>query len=331
VHDRPIRVGVIGTGFGARVVAPAFAVLGGVSIDEVVSARDQAGVKSLCSRPEVDLMCVHSPPFLHAEHVRIALDREPPPAILCDKPLATCAEESEEMLAGVERAGVLHFTNFEFRELDARRYLQAILSAGHIGEPVHMVWTHFSSGTSRPVRPFGWLFERNKGGGWVGAWASHAVDTVRWLTGEVCDATSIVGTLIGERPNRHGDLVAVDAEDSLLATLVTERDCVAVLTSSFASPAGMTPRIVLIGTNGVAECVDDRTVDVQLADGSALHWDAPGGERHMRAMSAWAAIICDCIRSGEQRTPTFADGLACDRVLEKLRAGPRIRWPSSGS
>ena len=55
------------------VVAPVFAETPGCEVAAVVSARDAAGVRALCRRRDVDLVSIHSPPFLHAPHVREAL------------------------------------------------------------------------------------------------------------------------------------------------------------------------------------------------------------------------------------------------------------------
>ena len=68
-----MKVVVIGTGFGARVVAPAFAGTDGCEVVDVVSPRDDAAIKVATARPDVDLVSVHSPPFMHAQHVRAAL------------------------------------------------------------------------------------------------------------------------------------------------------------------------------------------------------------------------------------------------------------------
>ena len=66
-----VRVGVIGTGFGASSVAPAFEATDDCAVVEVVTPRDDAAVAALCARADVDLISVHSPPFLHLEHVRL--------------------------------------------------------------------------------------------------------------------------------------------------------------------------------------------------------------------------------------------------------------------
>ena len=46
-----MRVGVIGTGFGGRVVAPVFAATDGCTVVDVVSARNEEAVLELRARP----------------------------------------------------------------------------------------------------------------------------------------------------------------------------------------------------------------------------------------------------------------------------------------
>jgi predicted dehydrogenase len=98
----PVRVGVIGTGFGARVVAPVFAATEGCDVVDVVSARDAKAVAELCRR-DLDLVSVHSPPFLHAEHVRAAIDAGH--HVLCDKPFGVRRRAAEMLdLAGAAKS-----------------------------------------------------------------------------------------------------------------------------------------------------------------------------------------------------------------------------------
>jgi predicted dehydrogenase len=180
-----MRVAIVGAGFGARVVAAVFRDEG-VEVD-VVSARDHAAVRAAIAAP-VDLVSVHSPPFLHAEHVGWALEQGRD--VLCDKPFGRSADEARAMLADAERAGVLHLLNFEFRQEPTRVALRQVVADGRIGDPVHLHWAAFNSGSRRPLRQYGWLFDRDLGGGWIGAFGSHVIDTIRWLLGEVTDATA---------------------------------------------------------------------------------------------------------------------------------------------
>jgi predicted dehydrogenase len=317
-----IRVGVIGTGFGARVVAPAFDDLDACEVAEVVSARDDAGVGALCERNDLDLVCVHSPPFLHAAHVRRAIAGGH--AVLCDKPFGRNAAESETLLAAAEAADCLHLCNFEFRYEPTREIVRSLVADGVIGTPEHVSWTHHSSGSRVPLRRYGWLFDRSLGGGWVGAWGSHAVDFLRWALGEVTEATAICRTTIRERPDADGQMHTCDAEDGFSASLVAGGATV-TMDGGFAATATLAPRLVVFGAEGAIECIADTRVLVRKVDGTTTTHAGTEGEhdRHLAPMRRWAEVVRDAVAAGTapDGVPTFADGLACARVLDRLRGG----------
>jgi predicted dehydrogenase len=316
-----IRVGVIGTGFGARVVAPVFAATDGCEVVDVVSARDATAVQELCRR-DLDLVSVQSPPFLHAEHVRAAVDAGH--HVLCDKPFGVNAAEAQDMLEQAEASEVVHAVNFEFRHHPVRRRVYDLVHDGAIGHVTHVQWTYTGAVFRRPLREYGWLFDRARGGGWVGAWGSHAVDGLRWLLGDVRDATARCRITIPERPDSEGTPRAVDAEDAFTAWLDFESGSTAVLDSSSSAPASVAHRIVVTGSDGVLEIVADATVVWRRADGSReelgdeLLGSRKGDDPHLVPMRRWAELVRDAARDGEPLVPSFADGLACRRVLDGL-------------
>ncbi|MBL7494252.1 Gfo/Idh/MocA family oxidoreductase, partial [Frankia sp. AgB1.9] len=85
-----MKVVVIGTGFGTRVMAGAYEEAG-FSV-EAVSPRD---ADALSRVKAVDLVSVHAPPFLHRDYVLAALDSGA--AVLCDKPFGRNADEARVM------------------------------------------------------------------------------------------------------------------------------------------------------------------------------------------------------------------------------------------
>jgi len=209
-----MRVAVIGTGFGRRVVAPTYRATEGCEVVEVVTARDDDAVRVAISRSDVDLVSVHSPPYLHAAHVRAALASGK--AVLCDKPFALDAREAAALEAEAAQAGVVALCNFEFRYAPARVRLREIVRDGVLGRVEHVQWIHVSSGSRVPMRPWGWLFDRSLGGGWIGAWASHAVDQLRHgLSTEITHARATLRTDVPMRPDEEGALHRCTAEDGL--------------------------------------------------------------------------------------------------------------------
>jgi predicted dehydrogenase len=319
-----MRVGVVGTGFGARVVATAFAATGS-EVTEVVTARQPDGVAALC-RSDVDLVSVHSPPFLHAEHVATAIAAGK--AVLCDKPFGTSLEEALAMADAAEAADVVNLVNFEFRHQPARRTLRQLVLSGAVGRPEHLAYTAYTSGSRVPLRPWGWLFDRGRGGGWIGAFGSHAIDLVRWLLGEVTAAGATGRVTVTERPDEGGTLRPCDAEDAFTGWMELESGATAVVDSSFVSGAGLPPRIVVTGSEGALEDVGDARVVLHRSDGTREQFDfAPGpGDPHAVAMEAWAATIAEAVLTGVQVAPSFADGVACMRVMEQWRARSPRAW-----
>jgi predicted dehydrogenase len=146
-----VRVGIIDTSLGARVVAPAFDATEGCTVVDVASPRDERGTAELCRQGGIDLISVHSPPFLHGAHVRAAIDAGR--AVLCDKPFGLHAEEYAGLLAAAEAAGTVHLVNFEFRCDPMRRRLRDLVRGGVLGELEEVSWTYRSAGTRVPLRP----------------------------------------------------------------------------------------------------------------------------------------------------------------------------------
>jgi predicted dehydrogenase len=322
-----VRIAVVGTGFGRRVVAPVYAQTEGCEVVDVVSARDEGAVREVAGRADVDLVSVHSPPFLHAPHVLAALQGGK--AVVCDKPFALDADEAASLETAAGDAGVIAFCNFEFRYAPARELLRDMVNDGTVGSVEHVQSIHYSSGSRVPLRPWGWLFDRALGGGWIGAWASHAVDGLRFLFGaEVSYADAVLHIDVRQRRDADGELHACTAEDGLSAALVLDSGASVSIDSGFAARATTPARFTVFGDNAVIECVADERLVIRRADGRREKVDVAAegsaGDRHLEPMRRFAEVVRDAVHSGEVPThaPTFSDGRACDEVLDRLRAAP---------
>jgi predicted dehydrogenase len=314
-----VRVGIVGSGFGAKVLAPTFSDAG-LQVVDVVSARDDAAVAALCRRTDLDLVSVQSPPFLHTKHVAWAC--EAGHAVLCDKPFGRSADEAAAMVAMAREADVVNLVNFEFRHEPARVRVKQLIDEGAIGAPEHLEWSVHTSGSRVPLRPFGWLFDRSLGGGWLGAWGAHGVDTVRWLLGEVTDATARCRTTITERPDADGVLRACDAEDGFTAWLTVAGGATVTIDTSFTAAASLPTRMVVFGSEATVDITNDRRIVLRRRDGSKEEVELPRqtGDQHAGALGAWARVVADAVASGRQITPSFEDGLVCRRILDAMQS-----------
>jgi predicted dehydrogenase len=317
-----MRVGVIGTGFGARVVAPAFAATPGVSVVEVVSPRDADAVKRVCTRADVDLVSIHSPPFMH--RAQVALAAYAGKAVLCDKPLGIDEKDAAASLDTARRAGIRHFVNVEFRCDPIREKLREQVQAGAIGRVEHISWTSQSAGSRVPLRRYGWLFDAARNGGWIQGWAPHAVDFLLWGIGSPVRSVSGERRLtLRERPDAEGRMHACTAEDGLMALLTLDNGASVALDSSFAAAVPVAPRLVVLGSEGALLNEGSRLSLLRGKQRQELLQLEGAADNHVVPMGRFCARLRDALRGEAPRDlPTFEDGVAIERVLDQLRALP---------
>jgi hypothetical protein len=73
----------------------------------------------------------------------------------------------------------------------------------------------------------------------------------------------------------------------------------------------------------VAELTADHRIILQTSAGEReeVALEHEGGNPLMVSMRRWAVVIRDAVRQGaaEPGSPTFADGLACAQIMDRLR------------
>lgn len=319
-----MRVGVIGTGFGRRVVAAAFSGVGGCEVVDVVSPRQPAAVAELCRRRDVDLVSVHSPPALHLQHVRLAV--EAGHHVLCDKPFGLCAEEAAAMRDMAAAAGVVHLANFENRWDAARRSVHDAVTEGAVGAPEHLAYSWLVPYWRVPARPHGWLFDAAAGGGWLRAMGSHLIDFVAWTLGEVTAVSGHVRTVVAQRLDPSGGLRPCTADDGFTLALRTATDAGAVIDTTAAASVARPASLVVLGADGaVTETAAGVVLHRSDGDRRLLGPSAPG-DPLLAAMAAYAPVVRDAVhdRQAPAGAPTLDDAVACSLVMDRVAANRRL-------
>lgn len=328
-----VRVGVIGRGFGARVVAPVYRETDGCEVVDVVTPRDDRAVTQLCARRDVDLISVHSPPFMHLDHVRRAIEHGH--AVLCDKPFGRNLSDAQAMFDLSADAGIVSLVNFEFRRHPARRELRALLRDGIVGKIEYLQWSALHGVWKDPSRLYGWSFDRELGGGWVRLSGSHTIDYVRWSLGEIVEVRGATRITISERPDPEGQMHTCTAEDGYTALLRSESGAWITIDGTSTNPVERSNRVTVIGSEAVLALTNDnpREEDARIVlytpDGSKEMFRFGQGNTYLSQMKEWAGIVCESVRAGhaEADAPSFADGLACSRVMDVLTrpVAPHVR------
>ena len=329
-----MKIVIIGTGFGRYAVAPVFQ-KHGFEV-EIVTPRDAAAVdRAIASN--ADLVSIHSPPFMHLEHVMKALDHGH--AVLCDKPFGTNAAQARAMRDRARELGVLHFANLEMRYKPVRAKILELVRSCAIGEVRHLNWTFISNGFRGGTH--GWVNDKELGGGWINAYGSHLIDFMRCLfDSDVAQCGGIVRIEDRERMDRDGTKQTATAEDAYTAWFIMKNGGTAAHDTAYASVVPMPSRVTIMGSQGALELVNDtklalrRAVDVEglsaaerirrglLANEGDEVFDfqpAPG-EAHQPALIEWFARVKESLETGRQIRPSFDDAVAMAETMDMLRA-----------
>src|SRR2546425_3731372 len=212
-----LRVGVIGTGFGADVQTPAFRAHPRVPAVAVASGTPGRGgevagrfeiphafddYREMVATVELDLVSITSPPDTNHPGTLAALAHHR--HVLCEKPMALNAGQAAEMLREAERRGVTHMIDHELRFNPIRRKIKHLIKEGFIGTPRHALTTVVGTGRADATRPGTWGSDARRGGGILGAQGSDQIDMLPSFLGDSGTASGATEQLLTECPDPRG-------------------------------------------------------------------------------------------------------------------------------
>jgi predicted dehydrogenase len=222
-----LRVAVAGTSFGGNVQIPVFQTHERTRVVAVSSRRLERATSTarnhhipgvytdfeeMLDKEKPDLVSIVTPPHLHFPMTLSALSRGI--HVLCEKPFALDMTEGQQMKAAADHTAVVAMVDFEFRYVPARAYLVDLVRENFVGE-IRMAdfIVHLGIRSEPADAPFDWWSDASQGGGLVGAFGSHVMDTLRWILGEPKRLIADVTTFVGQR---HGGSVTSDDAFSVL-------------------------------------------------------------------------------------------------------------------
>lgn len=277
-----IRVGIIGTGFGAKVHAPMMKLHGGFEVVAISSvSRGNVGEvkttslvenvytdwKLMLEKEELDLVVVASAVHLHKEMVLTAYKKNV--HVLCEKPMAFDTNETKEMISARDIAGKLGLINHEFRFLPARSKVKEILESGTLGELTHIRYqATFANYVGLASRSRGWLGQKESGGGMLGALGSHMIDGLHWWTNsQFSEVFANLPIHVPTSPQTDETVEVRTADDGfqVIGTLANG----ATVTLELISAARQTKdtwRLEIFGNNGTLVMLDDNKVFLSTGD-----------------------------------------------------------------
>ena len=300
--------------------------------------------RALIDRDDVDLIDISAPGDLHAPIAIAAL--EAGKHVLCEKPLANTLAEAEAMKAAADAAypgGARAMVGFNYRRVPALALARRLVDEGRIGPLRHFRAVYLQDWLADADAPMTWRMQAERAGsGALGDLGAHIVDLARYLTGdEITGVSAISETFVASRPLADGSgMGTVTVDDAVVFTGRLASGALAsfeVTRCATGRKNGL--RVELNGSAGSLAFDLERLNELEFFD--AGEDGATSGFRRILVtegshpyLSGWwppghtlgwehtfthqARDLLTAIAAGDQPSPSFADGLAVQRVLDAV-------------
>ncbi len=192
-----LKAAVAGTGFIGAVHVEALRRLGIEVLGVAASTPERAAAKGLApaydsfdallADERVDVVHITTPNYLHHSQARAALAAGK--HVVCEKPLATTAAESEELLTLAKASGLVHCTNFNLRFYPNVHQMRAVVASGAVGEVWNAHGGYLQDWLLYPT-DWNWRLEPDQNGPLraVADIGSHWMDLAQWVSGKRIEA-----------------------------------------------------------------------------------------------------------------------------------------------
>jgi predicted dehydrogenase len=296
--------------------------------------------RDLLAREDIPAVVNATPNYLHHQITLEALARGK--HVLCEKPLSLNTALAAEMLLAAERAGVVHMAAYTYRYTPALQYMLHLVKSGELGA-IRTVRGAYQMALSGHL--LGWRSTKAEAGSGVLAdIGSHLIHMVELVAGPI---GSLSATDRRFREDPHSD---VEDWTSFLAQFSSGASGVFEISRVCSGRgAGISENlfIELYGSLGSAvfSLQDPLGLQVSLGENArdparlldrievpAEFLKISGSPRDVQAHDprwgyrydqAWQFV--ESIRLGQTRSPSFADGVRCQAVLDAVLASAASR------
>lgn len=349
--QKKVRLAIIGTGGMANMHAQEFRKVPGVVLAAVCDVdldrarafaaghEPEAGVFTdfgeLLRQASVDAVSIVAPDAFHTPLSLQALAAGK--HVLCEKPLATNYADARRMARAAAKAGVVNMVNFSYRNAAAVQKAAQLVTAGRLGEIVHVEASYLQSwltskvwGDWKTSPTWLWRLSSKHGSrGVLGDIGVHILDFASFPVGPIRSVQARLKTFTALKGRRQGEY-PLDANDSALLQVEFANGALGVIhTTRWATGHANSLVLEVHGTKGALRLDLDRSQDeLQVCLGSDIHraqWSTlkarPTPNIYQRFIAA--------IRSGKPGEPDFARGAEIQKVLDRCfdsdRAGRAVR------
>lgn len=335
----PLRVGVVGVGFGQAVTIPVFQACPDTTVVALCAQRLEKarevgaslGVPAaytdaleMVSKEQLDVLALAVPADVQVKILRDLTERGSQVAIFAEKPLTVSAEEARQLGQYWGQPGRRFAVDFEFPFIGVWQRFQEMLRERDLSQAqIEVRWTMQNYANRHRLQS--WKTEGSRGGGVLHAFGSHVLYNVERFFGPAISLTSRLSKREGDpRPGATRWEAQLEMKSGGQVRVVVDSDDPDNLEHSFRVRSSAAE---LMLSNRTADYVRgfellERQVPVPLSEPDLADWqkpfvENPDGRRYAvsllveRVLRAWTTGDTSAI-------PTFADGLRVQELMEKV-------------
>jgi myo-inositol 2-dehydrogenase / D-chiro-inositol 1-dehydrogenase len=272
-----------------------------------VHGRPMGSAQEVIDDDRVDAVLIAAPGEAHAELVLACLAAGKP--VLCEKPLAPTAAESEKVLDAEVTLG-RHLVQVGFMRRFDPGYRLVKDALADIGPALVVHCVH-----RNPSVPTSFTSDMSLTDSVV-----HEIDVTRWLLGEEVTACTVVGV-------RRSPLAETHLRDPQVVLLETESGTLVEVEVFVNAQYGYDVRCEVVGTTGVA-CLETPSLAAVTRAGARSvavpkDWRARFGGAYLAELQSWVASLDRQEAAGPSAWDGYAAAAVAEACVRSLETGTR--------
>ena len=264
----------------------------------------------LLASHDLDGLYICTPPTSHESIIETAATADIP--IFCEKPLAHSLDSAQRIVDRIDAAGIRCMLGFCLRFAPTSKKFKTVIENEPIGTPV--MWFSQRAGMGVPGDD-NWRVDPDQACGITIESASHNIDFLRWLAGDVASASGQVRNV--SRP----DLEHFD--DNMVATLSFDNGAIGVIQNSWISSLESLSHGV-IGSDGAVVLEGegwwrhDRLTYRTASDDDATTIEFDESEATAMGYRGETDAFVEMLNSGNVSPVDEKDGLATMKISQQI-------------
>lgn len=313
--------------------------------DEALGFRETTtDYREVLAHPDVDVVSICSPPFLHREIALAAA--EAGKHFWIEKPMGRSARESQDIAEAGARAGLQTSVGFNYRHAPAIAEARRLIRSGALGRITNLQLRMITSYASDPTDPFTWRYvQEQAGSGVLGDVLSHGFDLAQFLIAPIASVSAVTERFIPRRalPDGSGEQ-EVENEDYTAVLARFDGGAIGILESTRVAVGPHAEYVLEVyGTEGSLRWNFDRMNQLEVAEDGrgyrTLMTDVSFGEFGRFQPNAGpgigfndlktieAALFLRSVAEGRQLAPSVADGWSAAEIVDaSLRSAASGAW-----